>query len=152
MAMQWWKCYTNIFDNDKMLVIETTQKSNADTIILIWVRLLNLSAQLNNKGIFKFGDKAYPFETICKMLHKSGKKGLEQVKLALETLSSLEMINYYDGIIEIKNWHEYQSQDKYDELLEKNRERQQKFREKKKQESTITPEIQEIIKGIRVNK
>lgn len=152
MAMQWWKCYTNIFDDDKMLVIEATQKTKADMIILVWIRLLNLSAKLNNKGIFEFNGSAYPLEVLCKMLHKTGKKGLEDVKLALTTLESLGMITNIDGIIEIKNWSNYQSQDKYDELLEKNRERQKKFREKQKQENEVNPELQDILSQIQFKK
>lgn len=152
MAMSWWKCSTNIFEDDKILIIESTQKAKADLIILIWFRLLTLSAKLNNGGIFKFNNEPYPFEVLCQMLHKTGKKGQDDVKLALTTLNMLGMIEYNDGIVVIKNWNNYQSQDKYNDQLEKNRERQKKFREKQKQESEINPELQEILKGIHVAK
>ena len=150
--MSWWKCSTNIFDDDKILIIESTQKAKADLIILIWFRLLTLSAKLNNNGIFEFNKKPYPFEVLCQMLHKSGKKGAEDVKLALTTLVMLGMIENNDGIIVIKNWNNYQSQDKYNEQLEKNRERQKKFREKQKQESEIDPELQKILAQINVKR
>lgn len=152
MAMQWWKCSTNMFDDEKILLIEATQKSKADTIISIWFRLLTLSAKLNNKGIFKIQEKAYPFEMLCNLLHKTSKKAQEDVKLALNCFKSLGMINYDDGIIEIINWSKYQSQDRYDDLLEKNRIRQQKFRESKKQVSEKDPELEKILKKINVTR
>lgn len=152
MAMQWWKCSSNVFDDEKILLLEATQKSKADTIILIWFRLLTLAAKLNNRGIFKFDNKPYPFDMLCNLLHKTSKKAQDDVILALNSLEQLGMITRTNGIIEITNWAKYQSQERYDDLAEKNRERQQRFREKQKQKSEKDPALQELLSQIGLKK
>lgn len=153
MLMQWWKCYINIFDNEKTQYIEATYKADSDTIILVWVKLLNLAAKHNNKGIFTINDKPYTMELFCEMLHKMGKKGQEKVKLAFNVLESLGMIEIKDGIISIKNWNNYQCFEKEEKERTNNAERQQRFREKQKaQKSLVDPEIKKILDQINLKK
>lgn len=150
--MQWWKCYVNIFDNEKTQLIEATDKDNSDMIILTWCKLLNLAAKYNNKGIFTINEKPYPIELWCEMLHKKGKKGQKDVNLALKTLESLGMIENNNGIISIKNWSNYQSQDQYEKVRNSNAERQQRYRDRQKQKSLVDPNLQEILSQVNAKK
>ena len=46
-------------------------------------------------------------------------------------------IKYEDNTYIIKNWNEYQSADKYEKVLEQNRERHRKYRDKLKDENNV---------------
>ena len=50
----------------------------------------------------------------------------------LNKLIHLEMLIYQENTYIIKNWYKYQSIDKYEKILEQNRARQKRFRDKKK--------------------
>ena len=55
------------------------------------------------------------------------------------------MIKYEDNTYIIKNWNEYQSADKYEKVVEQNRKRQKKFRDKKKEEKSQRTDLKENI-------
>lgn len=150
--MQWWKCYVNIFDNEKTQLIEATYKEKSDMILLLWCKLLNLSAKHNNNGIFTVNGKPYPIELFCEMFHKKGKKGQKDIIFAFEVLESLGMIENNNGIISIKNWSNYQSVDQYEKIKSSNAERQQRFRERQKQKSLNDPNLEKILSSINVKK
>ena len=48
--VKWIKIVTNIFDDEKILLIESMPE--ADSIIVIWFKLLCMAGKQNNKGIF----------------------------------------------------------------------------------------------------
>lgn len=50
----------------------------------------------------------------------------------LNKLIHLEILIYQENTYIIKNWYKYQSIDKYEKILEQNRARQKRFRDKKK--------------------
>ena len=50
----------------------------------------------------------------------------------LNKLIHLEMLIYQENTYIIKNWYKYQSIDKYEKILEQNRARQKRFRDKKR--------------------
>ena len=56
----------------------------------------------------------------------------------LNKLIHLEMIIFEENTYIIKNWYKYQSIDKYEKILKQSRERQKKFRDKKKEEHNVT--------------
>ena len=43
-----------------------------------------------------------------------------------------------------QNWYKYQSIDKYEKILEQNRARQKRFRDKKKEESNVTQTLSNV--------
>lgn len=55
----------------------------------------------------------------------------------LNKLIHLEMLIYQENTYIIKNWYKYQSIDKYEKILEQNRARQKRFRDKKKKKVTL---------------
>ena len=53
--VKWIKIVTDIFDDEKMLLIESLP--SADSIIVIWFKLLCLAGKNNNNGVFIMSDK-----------------------------------------------------------------------------------------------
>ena len=80
--VKWIKIATNIFDDEKIKLIEILPE--ADGIIVIWFKLLCLAGKQNNNGIFMLNDKiAYTDE----MLSTIFRKPLPLVRLALTTFN-----------------------------------------------------------------
>ena len=48
--LKWIKIVTDIFDDEKILLIE--QLPDADSVIVIWFKLLCLAGKQNNGGVF----------------------------------------------------------------------------------------------------
>lgn len=125
--VKWIKICTDIFDDEKILLIESMPE--ADSIIVIWFKLLCMSGKQNNGGVFMLNDKlAYTDEMLATIFRKP----LNTVRLALQTFEQFEMIAVIDNIITIPNWEKHQSLDKMEKLKAQNRDRVAKHREKQK--------------------
>ena len=125
--LKWIKITTDIFDDEKIKLIE--QMPEGDTIIVIWFKLLALAGKKNDSGlIYITKDIPYTEETLPVILGR--KKQI--VTLSLQTFEKLKMIEIVNDIITILNWEKHQNTDKIDKIKEQNRLRQQKYREKQK--------------------
>jgi len=125
--VKWIKIVTDIFDDEKVLLIENLPE--ADSIIVIWFKLLCLAGKQNNSGVFMLNDKiAYTDE----MLSTVFRRPINTVRLALATFEQYGMIEVIDNVITIPNWEKHQSLDKLEENKEKTRLRVAKHREKQK--------------------
>lgn len=97
--IKWIKITTDIFDDEKILLIESLPE--ADSIIVIWFKLLCLAGKMNNSGVFLLSDKiAYT----DKMLATIFRRKESTVQLALKTFEQFGMIEILDGVITIPNW------------------------------------------------
>ena len=105
--IKWIKITTDIFDDEKILLIETLP--DADAIIVIWFKLLCLAGKQNNSGVFVVND-TIPFTD--QMLATIFRRKESTVKLALATFEKFGMIKTVDGVITIPNWSKHQSLDK----------------------------------------
>lgn len=126
--VKWIKICTDIFDDEKILLIESIPE--ADSIIVIWFKLLCLAGKQNNKGVFMLNDKiAYTDE----MLSSIFRRPLNTVRMALKTFETYEMIEIVDNVITIPNWDKHQSLDalekkkEYDRQYQANKRLQQKL-------------------------
>lgn len=127
--VKWIKIVTDIFDDEKMLLIESLPA--ADSIITIWFKLLCLAGKQNNRGVFLLNERiAYTDQ----MLSTIFRRELTTVQLALRTFQEFGMIEIIDGVITIPNWEKHQSLEKYQEHKEKMREY---MREKRKEQKLI---------------
>ena len=104
--VKWIKITTDIFDDEKILMIECLPE--ADSIIVIWFKLLCLAGKANNSGVFMFNDKMAYTE---KMLSTVFRRKEATVKLALETFEKFGMIEIIDDVITIPNWGKHQNLD-----------------------------------------
>ena len=130
--MQWIKLYVSMFLNRKIQLL--LSRRDGDTFFRVWIQLLTLAGQsVDNGKIMRSETVPMTVEELAKIMHKN----VDKMKSILDDLIHLEMIKYEDDTYIIKNWNEYQSADKYEKVLEQNRERQRKYRDKLKDENNV---------------
>ena len=129
--VKWIKITTDVFDDDKILLIESLP--DADSIIVIWFKLLCLAGKQNNSGVFMMGNKI-PYTD--KMLATIFRRKENTVKLALQTFEQFGMIELIDGVITIPNWGKHQNLDQIESRNEYMKKYMAEYREKQKQIST----------------
>lgn len=126
--VKWIKIVTDIFDDEKILFIE--QLPEADSIIVIWFKLLTLAGKINNGGVMLFRDNI-PYTD--EMLATIFRRPINTVRLALKTFEEFGMVEIINNAITIPNWSKHQSLDQLEERKEYMREYMRKYREKQKQ-------------------
>ena len=125
--VKWIKICTDIFDDEKIMLIEGMP--DADSIIAIWFKLLCLAGKQNNGGVFLLNDKvAYNDEMFATIFRRP----INTVRLALNTFENFGMVEIINNTYYIPNWEKHQNVDKMAELREQNRKRVAKHREKQK--------------------
>lgn len=138
--IKWIKITTDIFNDEKMLMIESMP--DADSVIVIWFKLLCLAGRDNNNGIMVMNNRL-PYTE--EMLASIFRRPLNTVRLALSEFEKYGMIEIYDNVITIPNWEKHQNIDGMEKIREQNRVRKQRQREKQRQELledchvTVTP-------------
>lgn len=126
--ISWIKITTDIFNDEKVLLIESIAPEH-DAVIVIWFKLLTLAGRTNNNGVFMINDKlVYTPEMLATIFRRP----LKTVKLALEIFESLGMIEIINDVITIPNWEKHQNTEALDKTREKTRQRVAAFREKQK--------------------
>ena len=124
--VKWIKITTDVFDDEKILLIESLPDSYA--IITVWFKLLCLAGKQNNSGVFIMGQMPYT----DKMLATIFRMKEATVTMALQTFEQFEMIEIVDGVITIPNWDKHQSLDAYAKKKERDRLYQQERRNRQK--------------------
>lgn len=113
--VKWIKITTDIFDDEKILLIESLPDSYA--IITVWFKLLCLAGKQNNSGVFVMGRIPYT----DKMLATIFRMKETTVIMALQTFEQFGMVEVVDGVITIPNWGKHQSLDAYEKRKERDR-------------------------------
>ena len=114
--VKWIKITTDIFDDEKILLIESFPDAYA--IITVWFKLLCLAGKQNNSGVFLMNNKiAYT----DKMLATIFRMKESTVTMALQTFEQFGMIEIIDGVITIPNWNKHQSLDAYEKKKARDR-------------------------------
>lgn len=126
--VKWIKITTDIFDDEKILLIESLP--DADAIIVIWFKLLCLAGKNNNSGVFMLNDKVAYTE---KMLATIFRRKEATVKLALDTFQEFGMIEIIDDVITIPNWGKHQNLDQLETKREYMRGYMNDYRQKQRQ-------------------
>lgn len=125
--VKWIKICTDIFDDEKVLLIESMPES--DGIIVIWFKLLCMAGKQNNSGVFMMNELiAYTDEMLATIFRRP----INTVRLALNVFEKYGMIEIVDGAITIPNWEKHQSLEKLEKSKELNRKRVAAHREKQK--------------------
>lgn len=124
--VKWIKITTDIFDDEKILLIESLPDSYA--IITIWFKLLCLAGKQNNSGVFMMGQIAYTnnmLATIFRMKEAT-------VTMALQVFEQFGMIEIIDGVITIPNWGKHQNLEQLENKKEYMRTYMSEYRKKQK--------------------
>lgn len=128
--VKWIKLTTDMFDDEKIAIIESMP--DADALEIIWIKLICQAGKCNDGGYIYLTEKI-PFteETLATILHRP----LNTVRLALDTFKKLEMIETGpEGVIYLPNFEKHQNIDGLDRIRENTRRRVAAFRERHKQE------------------
>ena len=125
--VKWIKIATDIFDDEKILLIEGLPDAYA--IITVWFKLLCLAGKKNNGGVFLMNDKI-PYTD--KMLATIFRMNESTVRLALNAFEQFKMIEIVEGIITIPNWNKHQTLDAYERKKERDRLYQEERRAKQR--------------------
>ena len=125
--VSWIKLKVGMFDDSKIKYIEALPER--DTIITIWVKLLTLSGKYNEQGYIMLSENL-PYNE--EMLANEFNRPINSIRLAIQTFETLGMIEKVNGVIKVTNWEKHQSLDSKAKHKEKNKLRQQRYREKHK--------------------
>ena len=126
--VKWIKITTGLFSDEKIMLIE--QMPEADTLLVIWFKLLCMAGRENNSGVFIMNGTRMPYTD--EMLATIFRRPINTVRLALSTFEAFGMIEMDDGTISITNWEKHQNIDGLDKIREQTRKRVQKHRENQK--------------------
>lgn len=125
--VKWIKIVTDIFDDEKILLIESMPE--ADAIIVIWFKMLCLAGKQNNSGVFQLhGRIAYTDEMFATIFRRP----LNTVRLALKTFEQFGMIEIVNDTVTIPNWGKHQSIEQIEARREYQRKYHQAYRKQQK--------------------
>ena len=140
--VKWIKIVTDIFDDEKIMLIESMPDS--DTIIVIWFKLLCLAGKTNTLGVLLMNDRI-PYND--EMLAHIFRRPLNTVRLALATFEKYGMIEIINDTITIPNWSKHQQMD----ALEKKREYQKNLMAKRRAEQKQAAEQRKLLASCDTN-
>ena len=144
--VKWIKIVTDIFDDEKILLIEAMPER--DAIIVIWFKLLCMAGKQNNGGVFMLNDRiAYTDE----MLSVIFRRPVNTVRLALNTFEQFGMIEIINDTITIPNWDKHQDLDRIQNNRERTRQRVAAYRERLKLQKKADEESSEAVRNAQCN-
>ena len=142
--VKWIKLYTDMFDNRKIKYIRNLPQGN--DILLMWIMLLIYAGRTNDNGyVYLIEEIPYTHDDLAKEFDLPN----NTVKLGLETLHRLKMIDSDSRGLKILNWNEYQNIDGLERIRELTRQRVRRFRNKEKQKEL--PESTESVCNVTGN-
>lgn len=125
VEIKWIKITTGIFDNEKIKLIETLPE--ADSLIVIWFKILCLAGRTNMSGLLMMNDRIYYTD---EMLASLFNRPLNTVRLALKTFQEFGMVEMINDTYYISNWEKHQNVESLDKVREQTRKRVQRHRQK----------------------
>ncbi|MEN1968989.1 phage replisome organizer N-terminal domain-containing protein [Lentibacillus sp. N15] len=128
--IKWIKLSTNMFEDEKIRLIE--KMPDADTILIIWVKLLSQAGKTNASGYIYLSENIpYTDEMLATIFNRP----VSTVRLALKTFEQFGMISIDDEhFIAIENWEKHQNVEGMERIRKQTRERVKRHRERKKLE------------------
>lgn len=132
--VKWIKLTVDMFDDEKIKIIQSMPEG--DALLIVWIKLITLAGKTNDGGYVYISDNMpYTDEMLSIIMNKP----LNTIRLALDTFIRLGMIENDIKGIYLLNFEKHQSLDKLEKIKEQNRLRARKFREKQKLlESNVT--------------
>ena len=132
--VKWIRFKVGTFDGMSFKRIKKAQidgvVSLRDKLTAVWFELLDLGGKVNNQGFLINDELAFrSFQDIAIVLDRTE----EEVEMCIKWFISERMMEITDDILMISNWNKYQNIDGLDKIRLQNRERQSRFKEKKKQ-------------------
>jgi predicted phage replisome organizer len=133
--VKWIKLYTDMFDNRKIKFIRKLPEGN--DILLMWIMLLISAGKVNDEGyVYIIEDIPYTPESLADEFDLP----INTIKLGLETMKKLNMIEDEAKGLRIINWCEYQSIESLEKIREQTKLRTRKYRDRLKELSDCSNE------------
>lgn len=126
--IKWIKITTDIFDDEKIRLIDALPEH--DAILVIWFKILTLAGRQGGNGLLMMNNKVHYTD---EMLAAIFNRPITTIRLALQTFEQFGMIEIINGIISLPNWEKHQNVDGMEKAKEKTRKRVARYREKQKQ-------------------
>lgn len=126
--VKWIKICTDIFDDEKILLIENLP--DADSIIVLWFKLLCLAGKQNNNGVFIMGNRLPYTDSMLATIFRRKEKFVQR---ALKVFEQYGMIIIINDTITVPNWEKHQNLDKLEQAREQTRKRVARHRERQKE-------------------
>lgn len=130
--VKWIKITTDIFDDDKIMLIESLPMG--DSILVIWFKLLVFAGKQNNSGIFLMPNKI-PYTE--EMLATIFRRDLKLIRTAISTFQQFEMVEVVNDVITIPKWDKHQSLAAWENKKNYDREYQAKRRLEKQEKAGL---------------
>jgi predicted phage replisome organizer len=126
--VKWIKLSTNMFEDEKIRLIESMPES--DMLLIIWIKLLSQAGKTNANGYIYLNENIpYTDEMLATIFNRP----LNIVRLALKTFEEFGMIEISEkNFIAISNWEKHQNVEGLDKIRQQTRNRVAKHREKKR--------------------
>ncbi|EAC4191717.1 TPA: phage replisome organizer N-terminal domain-containing protein [Listeria monocytogenes] len=123
-GIQWIKLSVNMFDDEKIKLLEKMPEGNQ--MLIVWIRLLALAGKTNDKGrIYLNENVPYTEDMLATLFNRD----VGIIRVTLHTLQSFGMIQKTEnGLIEIENWEKHQNVDGMERVREQTRKRVEKHR------------------------
>nr|DAM58928.1 MAG TPA: replisome organizer protein [Caudoviricetes sp.]DAT20403.1 MAG TPA: replisome organizer protein [Caudoviricetes sp.] len=125
--IKWIKITTDIFDDEKICLIDALP--DPDAILVIWFKILTLAGKHNSNGLLMMTDKVHYTD---EMLSTIFRRPLNTVRMALGVFEQFGMVEIIDGVITLPNWEKHQNIDGMEKIKEQTRNRVARHREKQK--------------------
>ena len=126
--IKWIKITTDVFDDEKICLIDALP--DHDAILVIWFKILVLAGKLNKNGVLAISPNlVYTDE----MLANRFQRPLNTVRMALGIFERFGMIEVFEGVITLPNWEKHQNIDGMEKVKEQTRKRVARHREKQKE-------------------
>jgi len=123
-AITWIKLTTDVFDDEKIKLIENMPE--ADSLLIIWIKLLTLAGKTNQGGLLVLtADIAYTDEMLATVFNRP----LPTVRLALSVFQRFGMVSLASGVFGIANWGKHQNIDGMEKVRAQTRARVKQYRE-----------------------
>lgn len=124
MQVQWIKLRTDIFDDEKIKLIDAMP--DRDAIFVVWIKLLALAGRCNSSGVLMLSE-TIPYTD--EMLAAIFARPIATVRLALSVFDRFGMIECGDRI-RITNWDKHQNEAMLREIRDSEAERKRLYRRK----------------------
>lgn len=129
MRPSWVKLHTGIFDDEKIRLIEAMP--DADSLIVIWIKLLVQAGKCNSDGhVTVIDSKPITDEMLAVIFNRP----VNTIRLALQTFRDFGMIDDTHGLT-ISNWAKHQNIEGMERVRELARVRKQRQREREKEKT-----------------
>lgn len=143
----WINLSIDMFGNRKIKQLES--KPNADTLIVIWLKVLTLAGRIDKNGLLMLTDKEKYTDKLLAIEFGRNDKIVAQ---AMKLFCSLKMVEKVNGVYAVCNWKKYQYAEAQEAIREYNAQKQRESRARKKQKCAVNDNVNDNVNDVSLTK